>query len=107
MKDIYAGIESKNTLNKNKLVYDIFRDNKDDKDFYEEYKAEIIAYETALNALKKSDYDNLDIKKYKALESDKDELMEKYSTQNTTIYYLQNLKKNTDKYIENERDIIY
>ena len=59
MKDIYAAIESKNTLNKNKLVYDIFRDNKDDKDFYEEYKAEIIAYETALNAIKKSDYDNL------------------------------------------------
>lgn len=111
VKDIYSAIESKNTLNKNKLVYDIFRDNKDDKDFYEEYKAEIIAYETALNAIKKSDYNNLDINtlsdKYMALKEKKGELMEKYSTQNTTIYYLQNLKKNTDKYIENERDIIY
>lgn len=34
------------------------------------------------------------------------ELMEKYSTQNTTIYDFKNLKKNTDKYIENERDTI-
>ena len=110
MKDIYSAIESKNTLKKNKLVYDMYTANKDDKDFYEEYKAEIIAYETALNTIKKSDYDNLDINtlsdKYVDLKEEKGELMGKYSTQNTTIYYLQNLKKNTNKYIENERDTI-
>ena len=111
MKEIYLAIESKNALNKNKLVYDMYTANKDDKDFYEEYKAEIITYETALNTIKKSDYDNLDINtladKYMALKEEKGELMGKYSTQNTTMYDLQNLKKNTDKYIENERDIIY
>ena len=105
MKEIYSVIENKNTLKKNKLVYDMYTANKDDKDFYEEYKAEIIAYETALNALKKSKYDNLDIntisEKYKALESYKEKPMEKYSTQNTTMYDLQNLNKNTDKFIIN------
>lgn len=31
-----------------------------------------------------------------ALKEEKGELMGKYSTQNTTIYYLQNLKKNNE-----------
>ena len=107
MKDIYSLIEYKNTLNKNKLVYDMYRKNKDDKNFYEEYNAEIIAYETALKAIKSSDYGNLDINtlsdKYTALKEEKGELMDKYATANSTIYDLQNLKKNTDKYIKNER----
>lgn len=81
--------------------------NKSDKDFYEEYKAEIIAYKSALNALKKSDYGNLDIStlsdKYMALKEEKGELMAKYTTENSTIYALQNLKINADKYMENER----
>ena len=107
MKEIYSIIENKNILKKNKLVYDMYRNNKNDKNFYEEYNAEIIAYETALKVIKKSDYGNLDINtlsdKYMALKEEKNELMDKYSYQNSIIYDLQNLKKNTDKYIENER----
>ena len=107
MKEIYSVIENKNILHKNKLVYDMYCNNKNDKDFYEEYKAEIIAYETALKAIKKTNYSTLDINplsdKYIALKGEKNELMDKYSYQNSIIYDLQNLKKNTDKYIENER----
>lgn len=107
MKEIYSIIENKNILNKNKLVYDMYLNNKDDKDFYEEYKAEIIAYETALKTIKKTNYSTLDINalsdKYMALKEEKGDLMDKYSYQNSIIYDLQNLKKNTDKYIENER----
>ncbi|MGP1434850.1 MAG: relaxase/mobilization nuclease domain-containing protein [Catonella sp.] len=107
MKGIYSVIESKNILKKNKLVYDMYKKNKDDKNFYEEYKAEIIAYETALKAIKNSNYGSLNINtlsdKYMSLKDQKGELMDKYSTENSTIYDLQNLKKNTDKYIENER----
>ena len=107
MKEIYSVIESKNILKKNKLVYDMYKKNKDDKNFYEEYKAEIITYETALKGIKNSNYGNLDINalsdKYMALKEEKKELMDKYSYQNSIIYDLQNLKKNTDKYIENER----
>ena len=64
-------------------------------------------YETALNAIKKTNYSTLDINalsdKYIVLKEEKNELMDKYSYQNSIIYDLQNLKKNTDKYIENER----
>ena len=107
MRDIYSAIENKNILKKNKLVYDMYIKNKSDKDFYEEYKAEIIAYKSALNALKKSDCGNLDIStlsdKYMDLKKEKGELMDTYTTENSTIYALQNLKINADKYMENER----
>ena len=65
-------------------------------------------YETALNAIKKTNYSTLDINtlsdKYMDLKEEKNELMDKYSYQNSIICDLQNLKKNTDNYIENERE---
>lgn len=107
MNDISSVMEHKNTLQKNKLVYDMYLNNKEDTDFYEEYKAEITAYKSALGAVKTSDYAKINIKtlteKYAALEEEKQALMDEYTSENSAIYDLQNLKKNADKYIENER----
>ena len=105
MNLIYSAIEYKNTLSKNELVYSTYKENKNDSAFYEEYKAQLIAYETALKGLKNSNYKLYDIKaladKYALLEQDKGKLMEEYSLEDTLLQKLQQAKKNTDIYLEN------
>lgn len=105
MNLIYSAIECKNTLSKNELVYSIYKENKNDNAFYDEYKAQLIAYKTALKELKNSNYKSYDIKsladKYATLEQEKDNLMEEYSLEDTLLQKLQQAKKNTDIYLEN------
>ena len=76
-----------------------------DKEHYEEYKPQLIAYETALKELKNSNYKSYDIKaladKYALLEQEKSKLMEEYSLEDTLLQKLQQAKKNTDIYLEN------
>lgn len=105
MSSIYSVIENKNILSENKLIYDMYTENKEDTTFYEEYKAQIIAYETASKRLKNSVYNMSDIKilaeKYHTLEQEKSTFMQEYSTQNSILYELQQAKKNTDLYLNN------
>ena len=105
MNLIYSAIEYKNTLSKNELIYSIYKENKNDNVFYEEYKPQLIAYETALKELKNSNYKSYDIKaladKYALLEQEKSKLMEEYSLEDTLLQKLQQAKKNTDIYLEN------
>ncbi len=105
MKSIYSVIENKNTISANQLVYDTYMKDKEDTNFYEEYKSQIIAYETAMKNLKNSKHQTLSIKnlseKYTVLEQEKTTLMEEYSSQNSMLHTLQKAKKNTDLYLDN------
>jgi len=49
-------------LTPNQLIYDMYMKDKQNKAFYEEYKPQIIAYETAMKSLKNSKYQALRIK---------------------------------------------
>ena len=105
MKEIYSAIEDKNTVSKNQLIYDMYRKDKKNKAFYEEYKPQIIAYEMAMKALENSKYQVADIQtlgeQYGVLEQEKATLMEEYSSQNSMLHSLQQAKKNTDLYLDN------
>ncbi|HEK9335460.1 TPA: endonuclease, partial [Streptococcus equi subsp. equi] len=105
MKSIYSVIENKNTISENQLTYDMYIKDKENKAFYEEYKSQIIAYETAMKSLKNSKLQTLSIKnlsdKYMLLEQEKTTLMGEYSSQNSMLRKLQQAKKNTDLYLDN------
>ena len=105
MKSIYSVIENKNTISANQLFYDTYMKDKEDTNFYEEYKSQIIAYETAMKNLKNSKHQTLNIKnlseKYMVLEQEKATLMEEYSSQNSMLHNLGQAKKNTDLYLDN------
>ncbi|HEK9520491.1 TPA: endonuclease, partial [Streptococcus equi subsp. equi] len=104
MKSIYSVIENKNTISENQLTYDMYIKDKENKAFYEEYKSQIIAYETAMKSLKNSKLQTLSIKnlsdKYMLLEQEKTTLMGEYSSQNSMLRKLQQAKKNTDLYLD-------
>ena len=106
MKSIYSVIENKNTLSKNQLIHDMYIEDKENKALFEEYKPQIIAYEIALKELEKSGYRTLSIPelsdKYAVLEQKKISLMEEYSYQNFMLHDLQQAKKNTDIYLNNQ-----
>ena len=105
MKSIYSIIENKNTISENQLIYDMYMKDKENKAFYEEYKSQIIAYETAMKSLKNSKFQTLSIKnlydKYMLLEQEKTTLMGEYSSQNSMLHKLGQAKKNTDLYLDN------
>ena len=105
MKSIYSVIENKNTISENQLTYDMYIKDKENKAFYEEYKSQIIAYETAMKRLKNSKLQTLSIKnlsdKYMLLEQEKTTLMGEYSSQNAMLHKLGQAKKNTDLYLDN------
>ena len=106
LNEIYTAIEALNTLQINKSIYEIYKSNSKDKEFYTEYRTQIITYEKSLTTLDKNKYKNLSIKElsniYDEYKSKKDILMKDYSNKNTLIYELTQLRKNTDKYINNE-----
>ncbi|MBY5051968.1 hypothetical protein [Streptococcus agalactiae] len=72
LNEIYTVIEALNTFNVNKSIYEIYKSNSKAKEFYDEYK------------------------------SKKDVLMVEYFNKNILIYDLTKLRKNTNKYIDNE-----
>ena len=106
LNKIYTAIEALNTLKINKSIYEIYKSNSKDKEFYAEYKTQIIAYEKSITILDKNKYKNLSIKElsniYDEYKSKKDILMVEYSNKNILIYNLAQLRENTDKYIDNE-----
>ena len=105
MKSIYAAIENKNIISANQFIYDMYMKDKEDTDFYEEYRPQIIAYETAMKNLNNSTHQTLSIQnlsdKYIVLEQEKTALMQEYSSQNSMLHKLQQAKKNTDLYLDN------
>ena len=106
MKGLYSAIEYQHTLSQTKLVYDMYLENIEDAAFYEEYKPQIIAYEMALKELEKSEYQVADIQalgdQYAVLEREKNMLMKEYAAENSMLHELQQAKKNTDVYLDNQ-----
>ena len=106
LNEIYTAIEALNTLKINKSIYEVYKSNSKDKEFYAEYKTQIITYEKSITTLDKNKYKNLNIQElsniYDEYKSKKDILMKDYSNKNTLIHDLTQLRKNTDKYIDNE-----
>lgn len=106
MSEIYTVIEDINTIKINKVIYKTYKENTNDKDFYSEYKPQIITYEKAINTLEKCQYKNPSIKElsklYDEYKNKKDILMDDYANENILINELTQLRKNTDKYIYNE-----
>ena len=106
LNEIYTAIEALNTLQINKSIYEIYKSNSKDKEFYAEYKTQIITYEKSLTTLDKNKYKNLSIKElsniYDEYKSKKDILMVEYSNKKILIYELTQLRKNTDRYLNNE-----
>lgn len=106
MSEIYTAIEDINTIKINKVIYKTYKENPNDKDFYSEYKPRIIAYEKAIITLERCQYKNLSIKElsklYDEYKNKKDILMDDYSNKNILINELTQLRKNTDKYLDNE-----
>lgn len=90
----------------NKSIYELYKSNSKAKEFYAEYKTQIITYEKSITTLDKNKHKNLSINKlsniYDEYKSKKDVLMVEYFNKNILIYDLTKLRKNTDKYIDNE-----
>ena len=106
LNEIYTTIEALNILNLNKSIYEIYKSNSKAKEFYDEYKTQIITYEKSITTLDKNKHKNLSINElsniYDEYKSKKDVLMVEYFNKNILIYDLTKLRKNTDKYIDNE-----
>ncbi len=106
LNEIYTAIEALNTLKINKSIYEVYKSNSKDKEFYTEYKTQIITYEKSITTLDKNKYKNLNIQElsniYDEYKSKKDVLMVEYFNKNNLIYNLAQLRENTDKYIDNE-----
>ena len=96
MKSIYSVIENKNIVFNNQFIYDMYMKDKEDTDFYEEYRPQIIAYETAMKGIKNFKYQTLSIQnlsdKYMLLEQEKATLMEEYFSQNSMLHKLELVK---------------
>ncbi len=106
MNNIYTNLKDKNTIKEYETIYNMYKKNKNDNNFYNEYKSEIEQYKLASKRLKKSKFKNFKSKDlandYLNLESEKEKLMAKYLEKNTIIDELTHIKKNTDKYLDNE-----
>ena len=105
MNEIYTAIEALNILNLDKSIYEIYKSNSKAKEFYAEYKTQIITYEKSITTLDKNKHKNLSINElsniYDEYKSKKDVLMVEYFNKNILIYDLTKLWKSTDKYIDN------
>lgn len=106
MNSISSTIECSNTLSQNKLIYDTYLADVNDKAFYAEYKQQISLYEMSLKQLKESNFNNYKIEDllnlYGDLKMKKESLMELYSEQTSSLHELQHAKKNIGLYLNND-----
>ena len=109
MNSIASTIEHLNTLSQNKLIYDTYLKDVNDKAFYSEYKQQISLYEMSLKQLKESNFKNYKIEDLSNLYRDlkKESLMELYSEKTSSLHELQHAKKNTGKFINNISEKIF
>lgn len=94
------------TVKKYRAYYKEYKANPSEKAFFEEYKAEITRYETALAKLKKS-YSKLPdskdiLDKIDKLQEKKNTLMQEYSSSKSTMDELYQIRKNYGIYMGTE-----
>ncbi|HFH7269222.1 TPA: relaxase/mobilization nuclease domain-containing protein [Streptococcus agalactiae] len=101
-------MEQIHTVKKCRAYYKEYKANLSDKAFYEEHKAEITRYETALTKLKKS-YSKLPdskdiLDKLDKLQEKKNTLMQEYSSTKSTMDELYQIRKNYGIYMGKEME---
>ena len=101
-------MEQAHNVNKYRQVYQEYKKNPGDKDFAREHKAEILLYENALEALKKS-YSKMPnskqlFEKLEDLNQKKNTLIQEYSSAKSEMNELYQIQKNYEQYIEKNRD---
>ena len=101
-------MEQVHTVKKYRAYYKEYKANPSDKAFFEEHKAEITRYETALAKLKKS-YSKLPdskdiLDKLDKLQEKKNTLMQEYSSTKSTMDELYKIRKNYGIYMGKEME---
>ncbi|MDU5414484.1 MAG: mobilization protein, partial [Clostridium perfringens] len=108
MQELSTTMEKVHTVKKYRQYYMEYKANPSDKAFFEEHKAEITRYETALAKLKKS-YSKLPDSKgildeLDKLQEKKNTLMQEYSSTKSTMDELYQIRKNYGIYMGKEME---
>ena len=106
IETLFLSMEQVHTVNKYRQIYQEYKKNPGDKDFVREHKSEILLYENALEALKKS-YSKMPNSKliFEELEKSnkkKNTLMQEYSSAKTEMIELYQIRKNYEQYMGKE-----
>ena len=106
IETLSMSMEQAHNVNKYRQVYQEYKKNPGDKDFAREHKAEILLYENALEALKKS-YSKMPnskqlFEKLENLSQKKNTLMQEYSSAKSEMNELYQIRKNYGIYIDRE-----
>ena len=108
IETLSMSMEQVHTVNKYRQVYQEYKKNPDDKDFAREHKSEILLYENALEALKKS-YSKMPnskqlFEKLEDLSNKKNTLMQEYSSAKSEMNELYQIRKNYEEYMGKKRE---
>ena len=108
IETLSMSMEQAHNVNKYRQVYQEYKKNPGDKDFAREHKAEILLYENALEALKKS-YSKMPNSKqiFEKLEKwqiKKNTLIQEYSSAKSEMNELYQIRKNYEEYMGKERE---
>ena len=107
IETLSMSMEQAHNVNKYRQVYQEYKKNPGEKDFAREHKAEILLYENALEALKKSyskmPYSKQLFEKLEDLNQKKNTLMQEYSSAKTEMSELYQIRKNYEGYMGKER----
>ena len=108
IETLSMSMEQAHNVNKYRQVYQEYKKNPGDKDFAREHKAEILLYENALEALKKS-YSKMPnskqlFEKLEDLNQKKNTLIQEYSSAKSEMNELYQIRKNYEQYIGKNRD---
>lgn len=108
IETLSLSMEQVHTVNKYRQIYQEYKKNPMDKAFAGEHKAEILLYENALEALKKS-YSKMPnskqlFEKLEDLNQKKNTLMQEYSSAKTKMSELYQIRKNYEEYMGKERE---
>lgn len=101
-------MEQAHNVNKYRQVYQEYKKNPGEKDFAREHKAEILLYENALEALKKS-YSKMPnskqiIEELEKWQIKKNTLIQEYSSAKSEMNELYQIRKNYEEYMGKERE---
>lgn len=108
IETLSMSMEQAYNVNKYRQVYQEYKKNPGDKDFAREHKAEILLYENALEALKKSysklPYSKQLFEKLEDLNQKKNTLIQEYSSAKSEMNELYQIRKNYEEYMGKERE---
>ena len=108
IETLSMSMEQAHNVNKYRQVYQEYKKNPGDKDFVREHKPEILLYENALEALKKS-YSKMPnskqlFEKLENLSKKKNTLFKEYSSAKSEMNELYQIRKNYEEYMGKERE---